>query len=161
MKKTIVALLLTASISFLQAGETFSYPSEAPVFEITYPDTWDIEPTEQMITAGPASGDLSSVLMAVEGNDLETAIEGAKEGLAETFGEYTLGEPSEGQLNGMPVVFVNGSGQTPDGVTLNMGCAIFSPDGETFFMLFIFAQDELSEEAIEGMNSILQSVKAV
>lgn len=161
MKQLLTTLLVLCATTLLHAGETFTYPADAPVFEITYPANWEVEQEEQVITAGPASGELSSVLMAIAGEDVESAIEGAEAGLNDTFAEYTLSEPSEGELNGLPVLFFNGKGQTPDGVELDMGCAIFTPNGETFFMIFIFTNGNLSDKATGEMNSILQSVKAL
>lgn len=161
MKAIRLALLaLVFTLSSIYAGQTFTYPEKNPIFEITYPEGWEIEEDGDSITASPASGNLSSVLMAVAGDDLESALEGAGQGLEETFGHCELSEAKEGQLNGMPVLFFNGKGKTPDGVALDLGCAIFTPNGETFFMLFIFSSGELSEEDTEKMNSILQSIKA-
>ena len=150
---------MLAMLSPLHAGQTFTYPAAEPIFEITYPAGWEVEQDSDTLTAGPSSGGLSSVLMAIAGDDLNSALEGAEQGLNETFGEYQLSDPSEGQINGLPVVFFNGKGQTPDGVSLDLGCAIFTPNGETFFMLFIFSTGDLGDEETAEMNAILQSIK--
>lgn len=163
MKKNhlvVVSLLLLTFAPMLHAGQTFTYPTENPIFEITYPENWEVEQDAQTISAGPSGGGLSSVLMAITGDDLESAVVGTAQGLDDTFATYEIDEPTEGQINEMPVLIFNGRGKTSEGVALDLSCGIFTPDGETFFMMFIFSGGELGEEEIAEMNNILNSIQA-
>lgn len=152
-------LCLLASLPLLQAGQTFTYPSDSPIFEITYPESWEIEQEEQVVTANSSSGALSSVLMAVAGEDLESAVDGAKQGLNEVFEDFSLGEPREDEINGLPALMFEGKGKGIDGASVDIGGTIFTPDGETYFMLFVFAAGDLSDDDMGEMVGILQSIK--
>ncbi len=157
------ALILTsllAMASLASAGQTFTYPQQAPIFSITYPEAWEIKAEEATINAGSSDGSVATVLMALEGKDLEEAIKGAMAGIDEQFESMTTDEPQEAQINGMDVLLVNGKGDLKGGGKMNANWAIFTPDKENFFMLLVFTPENVGEDHAKDITSLLQSVKA-
>jgi hypothetical protein len=141
------------------AGQKFDYPQGAPIFSITYPETWTVEAQEQTIAAGTDDGGVSSVLMALDAQDLDSALQASVDALGENFtGFETDGEAQEGEVNGMAVVLVNGIGTVDGGGKVKVNCAIFTPDAEKFFMLFIFTPEGVAGQQAEEINSLLQSI---
>lgn len=50
----------------------------------------------------------------------------------------------------MPVLLFNGTGETFDGIPMNMACTIFTPDDATYFMMFIFSGEQTHDRRIRS-----------
>lgn len=159
MKKiALIALAFSLSVLTASAQQTFEYPAENPIFSITYPEGWDVEPSSDTISASVGDGAVSTVLMAVEGNNIESAIDGAQAGIEEIFPTVKMDdEVQQATLNNLEAILINGVGEN-DEAKVNFTCAIFTPDGETFFMLFLFSPDGIGDEYVEQINSLLKSI---
>ncbi len=141
------------------AGQKFSYPQDTPIFSITYPESWKVEAEEQTISAGRSDGTASSVLMALDAQDLEAAIDASVQALGESFGGFTAdGDPQQAEVNGLGVVLMNGTGEVEGSGKVKVNVAIFTPDAEKFFMLLLFAPEGVTGENTAEINSLLQSI---
>lgn len=141
------------------AGQKFNYPQDSPIFSITYPESWTVEAEEQTISAGRSDGAASSVLMALDAQDLEAAIDASAQALGESFADFTAdGDPQQAEVNGLGVVLMNGTGEVEGSGKVKVNVAIFTPDAEKFFMLLLFAPEGVAGENTDEINSLLKSI---
>lgn len=155
----IIATLALLAHSLLAADQTISYPEDDPVFSITFPENWNVEDGES-VSASSEDELVHMELISLEAEALGDAVKLAKESLKEQFeGLKWNGEAEKGELNGMPVSFINAN-VTIEEIKMAINCAIFAPkDSDTFFMLFNVVSLESLEQHSEAIAGIINSVK--
>lgn len=161
MKTSLILSLLALVLApAIRADQIFNYPAEKPVFSIAFPDAWKIETGDKSLSASSADELVNMELMALDGDELASAIDDAKEGLEEELkGIKWLGEPEKGELNGFNVTFLNGN-VTLEGVKMAVNCAVFAPKaGDTFFMLFNIVPLESLKQHGDEVSKVLNSIK--
>lgn len=161
MKKTIAILSsFVVSTFFLCAEQTINYPADEPIFSIGFPDDWKVK-TGESVSASSADQLVNMELIALEADELDEALDAAKQALAEEMeGIKWNGKPEKGEMNGMEVRFLNAK-VTVEDVDMAVNCAVFVPKGkDTFFMLFNIVPMESLEKHGESIGKILNSVKA-
>lgn len=157
---SILSFALAMTVIPAQADQTISYPENNPVFSISFPDGWKVEAGESVSASSP--DDLVNMeLIALEAEALDGAIDMAKESLNEELKDIKfLGEPEEGELNGMKVTFLNGQ-VTVEGVKMAVNCALFVPkQAKTFFMLFNLVPLDALKQHGDDVSKVLNSIKA-
>ena len=161
MKSALTALLAIVSLSTsAMADQTITYPVKDPVFSISFPDAWKVEPKGSELSASSEDELVNMSLSAIEAESAEGAVEGAKEGLSEELeGIKWAGEPESGEVNGMKATFLNGR-VAIEGVNMAVNCAVFEPKGaDTFFMLFNMIPVEALDKHGEDVSKVLNSIK--
>lgn len=154
----VIAALTFGSVA--RADQTITYPEKNPIFSISFPDGWKVEPGEDSVSASSADDLVNMELMALDAEELAGAVEAAKEALTEELkGLKWEGEPEKGELNGMNVTFVNGQVAIEE-VKMAVNCAIFEPKGaKTFFMLFNVIPLEALQQHGDDVSKVLNSIK--
>lgn len=161
MKTSALLCLLSLLLAPLATAEqTINYPEKNPFFSISFPDGWDVEESDDSVSASSPDELVNMELIALDAEALDSAIDIAKESLKEELkGIKWTGEPEKGELNGMQVVFLNAQ-VTMEGVKMAVNCCVFAPKkADTFFMLFNIIPLEALKEHGEDISKILNSVK--
>jgi len=117
-----IALLFTGSAF---ADTTIAYPTaDAATFTITVPDDWELTPAEAeddyFLVSSPSAVELWFRAMEITDGDeaaavVEEAITTGAEWLDEHYKNVELGEPTEGEREGMPFISVPGKGVAKEG----------------------------------------------
>ena len=121
LKLTSLTVLATVLCSTtVRADTTIAYPTaDDALFAITVPDKWELTPAEAeddyFLVTGPTGAELWFRAEIIESGDeaaaaVEEAITSGAEWLDEFYKEVELGEPIEGERDGMPYISVPGKG---------------------------------------------------
>lgn len=159
--KTLLLLGLSVFtlVSAVRADQVINYPAEKPIFSISFPDGWKVEPGEESVSAASPDELVNMELIALDADEAATAIDDAKEGLEEELKGIKWTKPESGELNGFKVTFLNGN-VSIEGVKMAVNCAVFAPKGgETFFMLFNVIPLEALEQHGGDVSKVLNSIK--
>ncbi len=129
------------------------------MFSITFPDDWKVEAGDS-VSASSADELANIEVLTLDESEAGTAIDDAKDALSEQFeGLKWQGDPTEGELNGMPVTFLTGKFSV-EGIKMSVNCAIFTPKKKkTYFMFFNFIPENAEEKHAEALTGILNSIK--
>ena len=158
---TIITILwLLASLC---VAKVYIYPSsEAPIFSISFPDSWNVETKGEILHANPPDGSIYLGLWALEdAANIEDALASLDTVIAEQVTEVTWGEPEEVEINEIPAITVAGVGDVEGGQEVTVEVAVFSPNGEQEFILLYFGVPEAEEIYDADLSDILQSIVAV
>lgn len=154
----IATMLLNMNIAF---ADTFTYPSEDPVFSVYFPDNWKIELDEELLNAEPKDGSIYVGLWALEdADDVETAIEVLADELDQFISDIEAEDPQEVEINNLNVLVIDGKGKV-EGTKVEFSVTLFSPDGETFFIGIYFGTPDAIKVHEEALMEIIQSIKAI
>jgi len=175
MKKVSMLLVVLASVALFAgmalAETTYTYPADAPVLSVGFPDDWTVEldgeDARGMYAVSPDDAIEFNIWPLDEeevGEDVEAALKAEAEAIDEFIAEYATdfkaGEPAEFEVNGIKFVEVSGSAKDKeDGSDLTISAAFFSPDGETLFALVYWGSPEADTQYAEQLKAIVQSFK--
>jgi len=163
LKKNLLIILTSYFLitNFAQA-ETMSYPGDDPVFSVSFPESWNLETEDDVLNAMPADESIYLGIWALEDvDDVEEALDAIAEDADNFFKDLQVEDPGETEINGIPFIFVDGKGVLEDDTAVTVSLAVFSPDGETFFIGLFFGPPDMFKEHREEIDSIVQSVRAV
>lgn len=155
----LIALASLGLSTLASADQTINYPVTDPIFSISFPDDWKVEAEGQSVSASSKDELVNMELLALEAEELDAAITGAKEALDEELKGIKWDKAEKGELNGMNVTFLNGE-VAIEGVKVAVNCAVFEPKGaDTFFMLFNTVPHEALEKHGEEVGKVFNSIK--
>lgn len=175
MKKLLVVLSVVVG-SMLFVGNVFAeivytYPADAPIFSIAFPDDWTVELDQEdqrgMFALSPDELiefdiwplDEEAVAENPEAA-LDQAIEEASQLVAENVTDFQAGEPTTFEVNGIKFVEVAGTAKyVEDGSDINVSMLLFSPDGTTDFMMIYWGTPEGEKTHEKALKAIVQSIK--
>ena len=154
---TTLSLLLVVQAGFC---DIYTYPAEDPIFEIAFPDNWNIETEDEVLHATPKDESIYLMLWAVdEAETFEQALQIIDEVVNDLVPNLEVDDPELIEHNNMELLVITGSG-SDEGVDLNAELILFSPDGETVFVVFYFATPEAEELHASELTKIQKSLKA-
>lgn len=140
LKSTALAALITLSTAAAFADTTIAYPTaDAATFTINVPDDWELTPAEAeedyFLVSSPSSVELWFRSMAISSGDeaaavVEEAMTSGAEWLGEHYKGVELGEPTEGEREGLPTISVPGKGVDKE-----------SGEAVVFTIAFLFLKD--------------------
>lgn len=160
MRKLIGCLAILLTLPLM--ADTFTYPGDNPIMSVTFPDAWVVELDEDVLHAGPADKSLYLGLIMMEGIDnVEAAIEALiEETLSELLAEVEFDDPVEFENNGIAFIYAEGEGWDEEDAEFFVDIGVFSPDGETFCVLFYLAHAEMEEQYEDQIEAIWMSISA-
>jgi hypothetical protein len=170
LKNTILAALFTLSTAAAYADTTIAYPTaDTASFTITVPDDWELTPAESeedyFLVSSPSSVELWFRAMEITDGDeaaavVEEAITSGAEWLGEHYEGVELGEPTEGERDGMPFISVPGKGVAKEGgeaVVFTIAFLFMENGSMAEFWGILPVGDDEGREAAQG---ILDSFEA-
>lgn len=167
-KKSIVFLPVLVALVFgtaiLNAGDfgsknTIVYPSENPVFSITFPDNWETETDENMLHSNPSDSSIYVGIWALEKDvKLNDALDALDETISSLVTDLKVGEAEKNIINGMEFISVDGSGKDKDGDAVNISAAVFSPDKKQVFILIYYGTPEAEKLHEAELTALLKSI---
>ncbi len=175
MKKFSMLFVVLASVALFAgmayAEKTYTYPADAPVLSVAFPDDWEVALDEEDARGVYASAPDNAIEFDIwpldeeeVGEDVEAALKAEAEGIDEFIAEYATefkaGEPTEFEVNGIKFVEVAGTAKDKeDGSDMTLSAAFFSPDGKTMFALLYWGTPEADAQYAEQLKAIVQSFK--
>lgn len=131
---TLAAGLFSAAPAYAQVAETKVH-AEAGV-EIGVPAGWSAEPDEDMLVLASPDEGVALVLMVLEGEDLEAALDALDEELAALVSDIEVsGEPEAIETAGMSGISIEGRGKM-DGADVELALVVLeSPTGKMLLLL--------------------------
>ena len=173
MKKSLVFVLLFfifASANVVYAG-TYKYPTEKPVFQIYFPDTWKVELNSQDVAIFAQSPDkeIEYDIWALPPRDVEKDVKGAMNdavgevnSLVEQYmSSATFGEWQWTTKNGIDFLWSEGEGKYKDGSKVYVEVDFFSPDDKTVYILIYWGTKDGEKMYKSDIKTIDQSIKRV
>jgi len=163
LKKSLIIIVLSLFINLcsIQAETIVAYPDEDPVFSVNFPDSWNIKIDEEQLYATSDDESIYCGLQALENvEDLEDALDALSDETDEIFDSIEVNEEGEAKINNIPFVFIEANGQVDDTV-VKISLAVFSTDGETFFIGIFFGPPEIFKQHKKEIDGIVDSVEAI
>ena len=77
MKSTLLAVLAALFLGSAAEAGTMSFPEDAPVASVTFPDDWDSVETDVGVRSFSADSAVAFYLDIADGKSIETVIDGA------------------------------------------------------------------------------------
>lgn len=164
MKRLTSALALWVLLlmsDMVWAGEYFYPNSSQPLFSVTIPDSWKVEPQEGLLHAAPPDESLYLGFWAMEKPDMD-AVGNAVSGIVdEVVKGFKINNEDDMEINGVHFFFFEGNGRDPDnGSPLNASVALFSPDGQNFCVVLYFGSPEAERTHEQTLIGIIQSIRS-
>ena len=159
-------LTLLFSVLFLivllnnSIAEKFIFPGENPVFSIVFPDDWEIELDAEMLHATPEDESIYLGLWALGAESVDDALDALDEVVGEAVADAEYDEPGQLKINDIKIFYVDGKGTDDEGDNVAFSVALFSPDGETVFIVFTYGTPQEEKLHNEEWDGIIQSIKA-
>ena len=159
MKKIFFLLMSLFLFAISVNAETYSYPAADPVFTISFPDNWTIETDEELLHAMPADESVYVGIWAIDSvEDVDLVMDALDEEIANFIQDIETDEPVETEINEIPFIIVKGNGVVEDDIPVDFSGALFSTDGETFFVGLYFGTPEMIQKYTKKLDAILDSV---
>lgn len=131
MKNLLIGAVALLALGGTAAAETFSLPSDAPVVNVTYPDTWKAEETDTGLQGFSKDESVTLYVELTDTSDVNANIDAAVKFLGENgvkVDKDTLKE-TETEVNGMPASGVNVDGTDESGpVTVGLYFIAVAPN---------------------------------
>lgn len=122
------------------------------------PDGWKIEGDGELLSAESPDGKIAALFIGVPKAGFEAAI-GQLETMVSEAGikDASIGEPAEGELNGMPAIMVEGKG-TFEGKAVEMGVVLALPlTGENALIMLGLSEKGAAQAKV--LEKMLTSIK--
>ncbi|WP_105384595.1 histidine kinase [Neorhizobium alkalisoli] len=161
MKKIIAAAafatMLLPSVSF---AETMRFPSDAPVAEITIPDSWSPEETE---TGIQATSEDEAIYLSIDIADETTTDKVIEDAIAFLDDNGVTVDPatqkqSEDTFNGMKMSNFDWSGTDKDGPA-SIGLSLVSPKRGKLLVITYWGTKGEQEKHAEELLALISSLK--
>ena len=174
MKRTVTlmlffSLVLIASAALAQTE--YTYPANAPVLSITFPEGWKVELDQADQKGGSAiSGDDAIYLYiwpldeeAVK-DDPKAAIEEAGKDVGEDIATWVTDvkfeEPKTVEFNGISFLDISGAGKAKeDGSDVTVSVTFFTPDNKAVFIMLYYGSPDAEKAHEKELTAIAQSIK--
>jgi hypothetical protein len=156
---TALAIMLVPCVSL---AETMKFPSDAPIAQITIPDSWGPEETE---TGIQATSDDSAIYISIDIADDKTSdkvIDDAVDFLQSNgvkIDEKTQKE-SEDTINGMKMTNLDWSGTDKDGPA-SIGLSFLSPKPGKLLVVTYWGTKGEQEKHVKDLLAMIGSLKPV
>jgi hypothetical protein len=167
----IVVLSCVLMAGFAIAQTEYTYPADAPVFSITFPEKWTVEldkedargvyatsPDEAIefdiwpLDEEEVSADPDAALKKAAG-DIDTM-------LAEYLSEFKPGDATTVDVNGIKFLEIAGPAKAKeDGSDVSVSVDFFSPDGKAIFALVYWGSPDADKANEKDIVAIVQSIK--
>lgn len=150
-------LTLTWNAAF---AERFYYPGHGKtLFSVNIPRGWQTSIEGDILHAGPRDDSVYLGFLGVHGRDMQEAAAAADQVIAELVHNFQVENEDSMTVNGMPFIFLEGSGRYVEGGPINASVAIFSPDGYNFCLIMYFAQPFAELRHEDTLIRIVQSIQ--
>jgi len=174
MRKVSMLVAVVFSVfmmtSSMFAAQVITYPADAPVFSIEFPDKWavEIDSEEDAVYATSPDEEIELDIWALPEEDVkadvDASIKAAAEDIDVLLAEYVkdvkLGDAQDFEVNGVKFVEFPGTAKyIEDDSDVNISAAFFSPDGEAVFVLLYWGTAEDEQAYADDLKAIVQSVK--
>ncbi len=163
MKTLLAAIALaTVLIPGVSLAETLAFPSEAPIAEITIPDSWSPEETDGGIQATSAD---EAIYLAIDIADEKTSdkvIDDAFQFLKDN-GVTVNGSTqkrSEDTVNGLAMLNFDWNGTDEEG-PVNVGLSMVPVRADRMLVVTYWGQKGQQEKHADELLAIISSLKAV
>jgi hypothetical protein len=145
------------------SADTFTYPDKNPIVSITFPDTWKIEPEDEVLHSGPPDGSIYFGFIPMPlGTKADKAGEMVGEIINTMVTDYKAGEDSTFTVNGIEFFGSDAKAKQRDtGDDLNVTMLFFVPDqklGQLFAVVY-FGSPESEENYEDDLMGIFASIK--
>ena len=135
-------------------AKVFTYPEGGIQCEI--PSTWETEVDGELLNISTPDDVLNITLWVLEEGSIEEAAEAIDEELGNVMTDIEMGEEKEGNLNGMKVYSVSGTGKI-DGTTVQWSLALIEAKKPVFALAF--AEPDLWEKYQKEFGAFVKSIK--
>ena len=162
MKRFLSAAIFAAMLPTLAQAGTLAFPSEAPVAEITIPDSWKPTETDSGIEANSPDTAIYLSVDVADAKSSDKVISDAVDFLSDNGVtiDTTTEKTSEDTLNGMAMQNLDWDGTDADG-PVNIGLSVASPDGETMLVITYWGTKGQQEKHAKALTAIIASLKPV
>jgi hypothetical protein len=174
MKKTVtlmifLSLALIASAALAQTE--YTYPANAPVLSINFPEGWKVEldqEDQKGVSAISTDETIALYIWPLEEqevkDDVKAAIEAAAKDAGQDIAEWVtdvkFNEPQIVELNGISFLDITGAGKDKeDGSDVNVALTFFSPDNKAVFAMLYYGSPDAEKANEKDLASIAQSIK--
>ena len=155
------------TILMLVAALLFAAPAAAKVVQhaqagvsVNLPDGWQIEGDGDLLSAESPDDKIVALFIGVPKAQFE-AVLGQLETMISEAGikNSEIGEPAEGELNGMPALMVEGKG-TFEGKPVEMGIVLAMPlTGENALIMLGLSEKGAADAQAKVLEKMLNSIK--
>ena len=135
-------------------AKVFTYPEGGIQCEI--PSTWETEVDGELLNISTPDDVLNISIWVHEEGSIEEAAEAIGEELGKVMTDIEMGEEKEGNLNGMKVYSVSGTGKI-DGTTVQWSLALIEAKKPVFALAF--AEPDLWEKYQKEFGAFVKSIK--
>ena len=179
MKRMLAMMMMCVSLALLSAAALaqteYTYPKDAPVLSITFPESWKVEldqEDQKGISAVSQDEGITLYVWPLDEQEVkdnpEAAIEAAAKDagadIAEWVTEPKFEEPKvikgEGD-NAIEFLDIEGTGKDKgDGSDITLSLTFFSPDNKTVFAMLYYGSPDADKANENDLAAIAQSIKA-
>lgn len=176
MKKWSMLFVVLASVALFAgmafAETTYTYPKDAPVFSVAFPDDWSVEIDKDdggrgvyaMSSDEAIEFDIWPLDEEQVSEDPEAALKAEVEAINKYIADYAKdfnpGTPENLDVNGIKFVVVSGPAKdSDDDSDITISAAFFSPDEKTLFALVYWGNAEAETKYADQLKAIVQSFK--
>ena len=160
MKSTLLAVLAALFLGSVAEAGTMSFPEDAPVASVTFPDDWDSVETDVGVRSFSADSAVAFYLDIADGKSIETVIDGAMTFLKDngvTVDEATQ-TSKDGNVSGMTASMISFDGKDESGpATIQIGFIVTGPDKALVFTYWGTKGEE--EPHQPEIDAIMTSIK--
>jgi hypothetical protein len=163
MKKILAAAALVTLLSpSLSLAETLKFPSEAPIAQITIPDSWGPEETESGIQA---TSDDSAIYLSIDIADAKTSDKVVSDAIdflqqnGVTIDEKTQKE-SDDTINGMKMSNLDWDGKDKDG-PVSVGLSFVQPRPDKLLVITYWGTKGEQEKHGKELMALISSLKPI
>jgi hypothetical protein len=160
MKRLLIAALAALSFTGLaQAGE-MSFPSDAPIASVTFPDSWSADETETGVQATSPEDAIYLSADIADGKSVDGAVEDAIKFLTDN-GVVINGDSAKRQdteVNGMPISLIDWTGKDKDG-DASIGLAAVVLDEKHILVLTYWGTKGDEDKYDNDVASIIHSIR--
>ena len=162
MKSTLLAALAVVLIGSAAQAETMSFPADAPVASVTFPDDWESSDTGAGATTSSPDGMVQFYLDIADGKSVETVVSEAVTFLQDngvTIDAATQWT-KDGDNYGKPITMIGWDGTDESGpATIQVGVIVTGPDKALVFTYWGTKAEELQYDP--QIQAIMKSITPV
>ena len=175
MKKLLVVICVVVGcllcVGNVFAESVYTYPADAPVFSIAFPDDWAVELDQEdqrgVFALSPDEAiefDIWPLDEEEIAEDRAAAVDNAiaeiNDVLAEYVTDFQTVRQSQFEINGITFDNLDGTAKMEDdGSDVMLSVAFFWPNDETLFVLMYWGTSEGENAYTEALEGIMQSIK--
>ena len=160
MKKLLFLLALVAFVPAAVQAKTLKFPSDAPMAEITIPDSWAPKETDSGIDA---TSEDSAIYLAIDATDSK----GVDKTIDDVFAflqkngvtvDDSTKKQSEDKINGMDMTNLDWDGKDSDG-NVSIGVSLVSPSAGKLLVITYWGSKADQAKHTDELTAIISSLK--